>query len=378
MKGLFIICLFINSYSFGQITKLIPGKIRPGFISLTRFDLSRAPVKEQPASDKGRIIQINIWYPSGGDTKNMSFGDYVKLAGKELDTSPANKNPGQKGIDKYFEWPVSAGADKKQINSFLDGSTPMNAHRDAKWLIKKYPLVMLVHGFAADYAYLAEWLAGNGYVVMQVPVKGTTTYELDYEANGLESQVTDYEFALKLIQSEFSISAEKAAVVGFSFGGQSAVALSLRNKNIKAIVSLDGGIGSAFGAQLLSRQTYYDSSRITAAILHMYNPADSYTDLAWFDKPTHTNRFLVAMKNMQHGHFTSFGLLNKIIPGIMGSSVPGPGDGYEAVMLLAKEFLDNCLQGKMTNAKLFFENQKKAYSWINDCIVKTEVKLYGS
>lgn len=378
MKSLFFICLFINSYSFGQVTKLIPGKIRPGFISLTRFDLSRPPVKEQPASDKGRIIQINIWYPSDGDTKNMSFADYVKLAGKELDTSPANKNPEQKGIDKYFEWPASAGADKRKFISFLNDRIPMQAYQGAKWQNRKYPLVMLVHGFAVDYAYLAEWLAGNGYIVMHVPVKGTTAYELDYEGNGLESQVKDYEFALNLVRNEFSIVAEKAAVVGFSFGGQSAVALSLRNKNIKAIISLDGGIGSAFGAQLLSRQVYYDSSGITASILHMYNPGDSYTDLAWFDKPTNTNRFLVAMKNMQHGHFTSFGLLNKIIPGIVGNSGPDPGNGYETVMLLAKEFLDNCFKNKMTNSKLFFENQKAAYSWINDCIGKTEVKLSGS
>ncbi|MGZ5220788.1 MAG: hypothetical protein ACXWC7_11935 [Chitinophagaceae bacterium] len=378
MKGLFFICLFINSYLFGQVTKLIPGKIKPGFISLTRFDLSRQPVKEQAASDKGRIIQINIWYPSRGDTKNLSFADYVKLAGKELDTSPANRNPEQKGIDKYFEWPASAGADKKQFKSFLDDRIPMLAHQDAKWLNKKYPLVMLIHGFAADYAYLAEWLAGNGYIVMHVPVKGTTAYELDYEGRGLESQVNDYEFALKLVKNEFSIVAEKAAVVGFSFGGQSAVALSLRNKNIKAIISLDGGIGSAFGAQLLSRQAYYTSSGITTSILHMYNPGDNYTDLAWFDKPGNTNRFLVAMKNMQHGHFTSFGLLNKVIPGIMGNSVPDPGNGYETVMLLVKEFLDNCFQNKMTNSKLFFENQKAAYSWISDCIGKTEVKLSGS
>ena len=43
---------------------------------------------------------------------------------------------------------------------------------------------------------------------------------------------------------------------------------------------------------------------------------------------------------MQHGHFTSFGLLNKIIPGIMGKAVADPGNGYEAIMLLTKEFLD--------------------------------------
>lgn len=230
MKIIFFTCLLICNYSFGQTEKLKPGPLKPGFISITRFDTSRPAVEEQPAGDKGRIIQVNVWYPSAGDTKRVSFADYIKLVGKELDVSSANNNPDQKGVDKYFEWPASAGADKKMFMDFLDKKNPMQAYQDAKWLKQKKSLVMLVHGFAADYAYLAEYLAGNGYTVLQVPVKGTTTYELDYERKGLESQVKDYEFALGIIEKEFAVSSEKIAVVGFSFGGQSAVALSLRNK----------------------------------------------------------------------------------------------------------------------------------------------------
>jgi len=374
MKGMVFICLLVCNYSFGQIVKLKPGNIKPGFISLTRFDISRPAVQEQPLSDKGRIIQVNIWYPSAGDSKRMHFADYIKLVGKELDTSFANKNPEQKGIDKYFEWPASLGADKKKFISFLTNKIPMQAYENAKKLKQKYPLVMLVHGFAADHAYLAEYLAGNGYVVMQVPVKGTTNYELDYEGMGLESQVKDYEFALKIVEQEFFFLKEKVAVLGFSFGGQSAVAMALRNKNVKALVSLDGGIGSAFGAQLLSKQPYYDAVSVTSPILHLYNPGDTYTDLKWFDNINNTNRFLGAMKNMQHGHFTSFGLLNNVVPGIMGKTEADPGNGYETVMLLTKKFLDNFLKRDTGDTGNFFDTQKAAYSWINECIVQAKIK----
>lgn len=378
MKVILFSCLLICNYTFGQIEKLKPGQLKPGFISITRFDTSRPAVEEQPAGDKGRIIQVNVWYPSTGNTKRVSFGDYVKLVGKELDISLTNKNADNKGVDKYFEWPASAGASRKMFMDFLDQKTPMHARQNAKWLKKKGPLVMLVHGFAADYAYLAEYLAGNGYTVLQVPVKGTTTYELDYERKGLESQVKDYEFALRIIEKEFSVATGKVAVVGFSFGGQSAVALSLRNKNIKAIVSLDGGIGSAFGAELLSKQRYYDVRTITASILHLYNPNDTYTDLAWFDKITSTNRFLAAMKNMQHGHFTSFGLLNKTMPGIMGKTAADPGNGYETIMLLTKEFLDRYFKNEVTGREDFFGTQKADHPWIKDCILNAETKIAGS
>ena len=357
---------------------LKPGNSKPGFISLTRFDESRPAVKEQAQKGTGRIIQINIWYPSVANTRRTHFLDYVELIGKELDDSPANKNFSEKGIDKYFEWPLSAGADKNQFKTFLEKKTPMLAYKNAGWIRQKFPLVMLVHGFAADHAYLAEWLASFGNVVMQVPVKGSTQYELDYEEKGLETQVLDYEFALSVLQKEFPYLSGEAAAAGFSFGAQSAVALAMRNKSIKAVISLDGGIGSVFGAQLLSNQSYYREQDIIGPILHLYNPADQYTDLTWFKSIPYSERFLAAMKNMQHGHFTSFGLHNKIIPGIMGKETPDPGNGYETVMLLTKVFLDEALNKSLSTSVNFFDQQKITNGWIRDCIAGTIIQALGT
>ena len=351
--------------------------MKPGFISITRFDASRPAVKEQAQTGKGRIIQINIWYPSEANTRRTHFLDYVELIGKELDASDANKNSREKGIDKYFEWPSSAGADKNQFKRFLEEKTAMFAYKNAKWIKQKFPLVMLVHGFAADYAYMAEWLASYGNVVMQLPVKGSTQYELDYEGKGLETQVLDYEFALSVLQKEFPYLSGETAVAGFSFGGQSAVALAMRNKSIKAVVSLDGGIGSVFGAQLLSNQNYYREQDIIAPILHLYNPNDPYTDLTWFKSIPYSERFLAAIKNMQHGHFTSFGLLNKLMPGIMGKEAADPGNGYETVMLLTKEFFDQSLNRSLSASVNFFEQQKKTNAWIEECIDGTTIKALG-
>lgn len=378
MKNSLLLLLLLPQLSMAQLVKSIARKYKPGFISITRFDTSRPAVREQQDPQQGRILQVNIWYPSAGDTRTMCFADYVSLIGKELDTSSANKNWQQKGADKYFEWPASAGADKQTFTHFLDRQTPMQAFIGARWLQQKWPLVMLVHGFAADHAYLAEQLTSYGYVVLQVPVKGSKTYELDYEGMGLESQVMDYEFALKLLQKEFTFFNNTVAAVGFSFGGQSAAALALRNPSIKAVVSLDGGIGSQFGAQLLSNQPYYQQQQFTVPILHLYNATDSYTDLQWFNSIRHSNRFLAAINNMQHGHFTSFGLLDKIIPGLMGRQAADPGHGYEAVMLLTKNFIEQALKGKAHHRIDFFEDQQNKHRWISSCLGKKAVLLAGS
>jgi hypothetical protein len=84
------------------------------------------------------------------------------------------------------------------------------------------------------------------------------------------------------------------------------------------------------------------------------------------------------MKNMQHGHFTSFGLLNKIIPGIMGKEVPDPGNGYETTMLLTKEFLDQSVKKSHGPTVNFFDQQKLAHEWIGDCMGSTSIKALGT
>ncbi|HUM66049.1 MAG TPA: acyl-CoA thioester hydrolase/BAAT C-terminal domain-containing protein [Chitinophagaceae bacterium] len=370
MKVVCWCCLLLSQFAFGQFEKLKPNQTGCGFISLTRFDTSRLPVKEQPSSAKGRIIQINIWYPiiekSAGH--RMHFGDYVDLVGKELDSTQSDFQ--KIGFDKYFAWPISQGADPNSIRDFLARKIPMQAVYNAKWDDRSRPLISLVHGFVADYAYLAEYLAGNGYIVMQVPVKGSAAYDLDYEGKGLESQVQDYEFAWDIIRKEFGINAREAGIIGFSFGGQSAMALSIRNKQIRAVISLDGGMGSAFGAGLLSRQSYYTLKDFDRPILHLYNPADQYTDLSWFDQPIKSHRVQASMKNMQHGHFTSFGLLNRYVPGIMGKEFEDPRNAYEAVMITTKKFLDIYLKDNRQTPAQFFRDLLATHSWTKEYFVK--------
>lgn len=341
-----------------------------GFRSITRFDNTRPAVEEQADKAHGRIIQINVWYPAERSAEKMTFSDYVGLAGLELDSSRKN-DWYTLGVSRYFSWPESAKADKKTFLDFLHKKTPMNAGANAPFLTEKYPLIMLVHGYAADHAYLAENLAGKGFVVVQVPVKGTRKTELDYETGGLETQVLDYEYALKVVQNEFAITTNDIGVVGFSFGGQSALALALKNENILSVVSLDGGIGSDFGARLLQSQAYYDLKKLNKPILHAYNPRDAYTDLSWLKTAPQGNRWLVAMKNMEHGHFTSFGLLNKWLPGIMGKEAPDPGRGYESLITITTGFFEQTVKAKACD-KSFVTNLIAKNKWMAGTVVKHE------
>ncbi|MBL7700178.1 MAG: dienelactone hydrolase family protein [Chitinophagaceae bacterium] len=351
----------------------VPGlsQFSTGFKSITRFDSSRPPVEKQGDKEHGRIIQINVWYPSQKTENRMTFRDYVGLAGLELDSS-LNNDWYTLGLNRYFSWPESVKFEKKKFIDFIEREVPMNASKNAPGLVEKFPLIILVHGYAADYAFVAEKLASNGFVVMHVPVKGTLQTELDYQEKGLESQVLDYEYGLCVLKSEFPVFTNEIGVAGFSFGGQSAVAIALRNNNVKAIVSLDGGIGSAFGAQLLRAQSFYDVKKLNQPLLHLYNARDSYADLSWIKAAPQRSRWLVAMKNMEHGHFTSFGMLNSWLPGIMGKDAPDPGRGYEAVMELTGKFFTRLIKNKMPVNENFFAEVMKKNGWIKKTIEKSE------
>lgn len=374
MKAIYICLLLLTTLSaVAQPKRLLHGKHKVGFTYTVLFDHSRPAVQEQSSKEKGRLLAVNMWYPASVvKGKPNTFSDYVHLAGRELTDTVNNDLWQQQGVDKFFEWPASAGADKVRFTAFLAQRNRMLAYRQATFSKRDYPVVLLVHGFAADYAYLAEYLTSHGAVVIHVPTKGTLRYELDYAEEGLQSQVLDYEFALAFLAKKFSLRANTIAAVGFSFGGQSALALAMRNQHISAVVSLDGGIGSDFGGTLLSRQSFYDSTRIKVPILHLYNPKDPNTSLTWLNSYTRSLRCYIAFNNVEHGYFTSFGLLRRHLPDIMGTSAADPGDAYVAMMLLAKEFLQT--QFNRTSWENRVTDLNKKYSWIEGPIEKINIR----
>jgi hypothetical protein len=109
-------------------------------------------------------------------------------------------------------------------------------------------------------------------------------------------------------------------------------------KKVNCIVSLDGGIGSAFGAGLLQSDKNYDLKNIVTPLLHLYNPYDTYTDLTFIRRYKYADRKLIGMKNMEHAHFWSWGILDRYIPDVINKT--RPGNSYEAVLQATLNFID--------------------------------------
>lgn len=287
-----------SGYTYEFIEK---GTYSVGYKKWKIEDGSRPDISK---SGKGRQIEIYVWYPAAiSQSRYLDFQDYLAVGTKPNDFNQSD----------FFDWPLANGADKKEIDRFLSEPLKMWAQESPNVAEGQFPIVLMLHGYPASFSFMAEYLASHGLICVVVPTKGYFQNELEVSQIGLETQVRDYEYGLSAVKHKFNSSIDSALfLMGFSFGGQSALTFSLRNE-VSGIVSLDGGIGSKFGFQLLQNSMFYNVEKLAVPLLHIYNPRDRHTYLTGVKTLIYSERELVAMNNVEHWTFTSFGKLNGMI-----------------------------------------------------------------
>lgn len=307
-----------------------------GFSSQSVVDKSRPSID---GGNMGRTLQINMWYPARAKKKapKMAFTDYIRVKQAEPIGDKPKPNYGSV-LESYFKWPLSQGANKSLLDSIALNDIEMKAVKNIEAAGTKGPLVLLMHGSAVDFAFLAESLAQEGYTVINVPHKGYLKQDLDVNGIGMETEIRDYEFALSFLADHKNIQWTDITAIGFSFGGQSALGLACRNPNIKTVISYDGGIGSKFGARLISESAFCGIENVSVSILHVYDASYPQNYLDKIRSFVHSDRTLLGINQIAHWHFTSFGYLHAQVPHLFGESKYSE-KGYETILGITKEYL---------------------------------------
>jgi len=329
-----------------------------GFSSQIEMDKSRPSTID---GNFGRIIQINTWYPAEFEqsTVKMVFSDYLRIRKNEMGAKETKQNY-EKAVEDYFEWPISQGAKKSLIDSILSASLQMKAVKNIAFKSGNHPVILLMHGSAVDFAFLGESLAEQGYIVINVPIKGYRQKKLDVNGIGMETEIRDYEFAISVLSNNSSLDLSYVVALGFSFGGQSALGLACRNPNIKTVISYDGGIGDRFGARLIKESSFCSTENVSASILHIYDA--SYTR-AYLDKIRsliYAERTLIGLNRIAHWHFTSFGYLTSKFPNLFGENEFAQ-NGYKTIL----EITEGYLRSKSKNLNTSFNLPKDEFNLIN-------------
>jgi len=265
---------------------LLPGRFDVGFRHLN----SRTPV--------------DVWYPSDDSGARLLYRDYVGADTASFATFLTGTSLSKETVDSLLNSPLIA----------TTGGPPRTG---------SFPLVLLSHGnrqSAADQAVLGEFLASHGFVVASTPspMLRTPMERQSQIAQFAEEQAEDLVTAVSVVASAIPVDTSRLFLVSHSFGARSALLMAMRNPRVRALVSLDGGIGTATGIEELRAAPSFRADVRLPPILHVYEELDEFMkpDLAFLRSLRADTLVLERLQAMHHVHFTTYGFAAAAFPEI--------------------------------------------------------------
>jgi dienelactone hydrolase len=327
---------------------LEPGPHAVGFRVLAARDETR----RLAGTGHARPIQISVWYPAAvAGSETLTYGDYVRLRASERTLEPPSAAEADEALSVYRRFLGANGAPADAIALWLGAS--MSACQEARPASGRFPVVLIAAGnggAAPDQALLAEYLASHGYVVATSPSQArlgdAVTSERDILPSAL-AQSRDLACVVSRLRSFDNATGGAVGVVGYSFGGRSALLFAGREPRVAAMVSLDSGIGSRNGRGWLPRGRLAGLS-IRAPILHVFEDADDFMapDLAFVAGLAASDRLFVRVADLGHFEFTTYGMASAVIPGLNPLAAGRRLDEkVDAVFRYVRAFLDAAIKG---------------------------------
>lgn len=295
------------------------GAYKVGYKHYTMIDSTRLYRIAQDFNNQfiSRPIPISIWYPAeikNGNSKQLKVLDYLEILKEEEEWENL---PTEFLLDWFpYLW------NTPRNNAHL--SEKVTAFSDTAFLDGKFPVVV----YAASYQNssienfaLFEYLASNGFVVISSPSRGTDTRWLEgATTKEMETQSRDVEFLLKEIHKYDNIDLDRVALMGFSFSGQSNAITAMKNKNISALVSLDGA--ERYTYPVLEKSPYFNLDRFDIPYIHFAQkdipgevlnsdkiPAELNYKFQLYDSLKYSNVYSYKFHDLTHSYFSSFGVL---------------------------------------------------------------------
>jgi dienelactone hydrolase len=258
---------------------------------------------------------VAVWYPTSGGGAAMTLADYYS----------ANDRRDYAGFLK------GAGISTTVVEAMFGAA--MAARRGAAPRAGRFPVILVgqgnAHG-APDQAVLAEYLASHGYVVASTPSPMSHTPMTSEAEVGpfADRQARELQGALTVLGGWPSADVARVGTVGHSFGARAALLLAMRDPRVRAVVSLDGGIGTATAVTSFRQAPSFEVTRAVAPILHYYERLDAFMapDFTLL-KSLPAAVTLVPVEDLHHVHFTTLGFVAAMIPEIAAATGAGPNAG---------------------------------------------------
>jgi dienelactone hydrolase len=316
------------------------GGVRPGPHAVAFRVLGR-----RDAGRRDRPVQIALWLPAAdpGSKPPLAYRDYFALSLTEKQLVHAAKDArAEAGWSSFL---AERGIPEELAARWL--GAPMLARVDAAPARGRFPLVLVAQGnsqSAMDQAVLAELLASHGYAVATCPspmnISGPMQDASEIAARA-EEQAADLAFVLRQLERDPHVDAARLAVVGHSFGARGALLLAMQERAVRALVSLDGGIGTALGRDAMEGSRLFKASGLGIPLLHAYEELDDYMkpDFGLLRKVAGEHLDLLPTRGLHHVHFTTLGFAASAWPEVAHATGAGP-EAPESLSTVVERTLD--------------------------------------
>ena len=300
---------------------LVPGPHAVGFTVRAHLDPTR-----RLAAGGLRPVQISVWYPAVPATGTaLRYRDYLLVAAEESTLAPS-ADPAAV-LDRYAGFLARQGLPADAVEAWLDA--PLAARRDATPTAGRFPLVLVAQGnggAAPDQAVLAELLAGHGFVVATTPSPARLGFPMESDADVLpmaRDQARDLRLALEALRGAPNVDASRVGLVGYSFGSRAAL-LAAGLPGLRALVSLDGGIGAATAKGWLPLAALRRRD-LRVPILHVYEEVEEFMrpDFTLLDSLVRAPQLRVKVAGMRHTDLITFGVATAALPQLAGGTEEG-------------------------------------------------------
>lgn len=369
MKSKILIAIFISNAAccFGQVSlnklSLDNGKYSVGFQHYIVVDSTRTYKRMFDWNHKviPRQIPVSIWYPSIDEpSKNtpLAIIDYMKILKEEEEWEHL---PNEQILNWFYyqNTPENQAHLKEKSTAYLHTSATS----------EKFPTVIYAPSYQAssiENFALCEFLASHGYVIISSPSRGTETRFLEGGTEkDMETQARDLEFLIKEVRTREDIDPNNIATMGFSFGGLSNVLTQMRNRSIKAIVSLDGSIKYQYST--LQKSPFAAIEKVDVPFIHMAQKNipkgvmiedDIDTTLnhnfKFYDDLVYSKAYSFKFHNLTHQYFSTLGILFGKRDQRQDKSDSKIMESYKWMTLYTLNFLD-----------AFLKNDKKALIFLD-------------
>jgi hypothetical protein len=311
------ICLTILICAIPRISctasDLVYGPYEVGFESYKTYDSTRPYLLS--GDTISRPLLIHFWYPSsekiGGNTLN--FKHYIDLiAQREAFDKPVSE------VDNNSFWYVKGYSDFAKSNLGLDTSISCQAILDHPVFAKSgipiqntgsdFPLLIYAPSNSKSSVQnhmICEYLASHGFMILSVASAGPKSVQRAHFEESVMAQVTDMEYILKYSEDSLHIKYPSLGLFGFSSGGNAMALFQMRNNNVDAVLSMDGG--QEYGVFLgLYKMAEFDLKKANVPYCSIVNNYENFSIYPFYNSVTTSEKYIFKMPYLDHNGFVSY------------------------------------------------------------------------